>query len=167
LKEQTRISRIFDQILSATVNIASILFAFATLSVCAEIILRDFFNNPTLWVVEVNDYILLYATFLGAAWVLKKEGHIKMELILDRLKPKFRAMANAIISIIGALALGLVAWYGIKVTLNFIQRGLVGSGPMQVPEAAIVVVVPVGSLLLLIQFLRRAYGSLEIWKNIT
>ena len=55
-----------------------------------EVFLRTFFNRPQEWVMELSEYALLYITFLSAAFVLKKEGHIVVDLVTCRLNVKKR-----------------------------------------------------------------------------
>ena len=119
-----------------------------------------------VWVVETAEYSLLYMTFLGTAWVLKREGHVKMDLVLNRLKPGIQAILNIITSISGAVITLVVAWYGIQTTWDNFVDGSYELTPMEFPTALIMVIVPIGSFMLFIQFVRRAHGYFRSWRGL-
>jgi TRAP-type C4-dicarboxylate transport system permease small subunit len=135
------------------------------LSVNAEVIMRYFLRSPLVWVVEISEVLLLFITFLGAAWVLKKEGHVKMDIVLSRFKPRAQAMANVVTSILSAIVVSLLVWYGILVTLEHYQRGLYQPTLLEIPNAAVLFIIPLGALLLVIQLIRRAYMYILVWKE--
>ena len=74
--------------LAACAAAAAVVLIFMTISVNYEIIMRYFLNNPTLWVNRASCFSLIYITFLGGAWVLAKEGHVRIEVLLDALPLK-------------------------------------------------------------------------------
>ncbi len=158
-------SAIIDATLTSLVVLAAVILIFVMLSVNAEVIMRYFLNRPLLWVIEISEYSLLYITFLGTAWLLKKDGHVRMDLVLERLKPITQAVINITTSAILAIFCLILAWYGGEVTWEQFQVGTVKGGTiLDFPLAAVLVVIPVGSFLLSIQFLRRSYGYLERWR---
>ena len=150
--------------MGALTFLAAIFLTFITLSVSAEIVMRYFLNRSLKWVVEVSEYSLVWVTFLSTAWVLRREAHIKMDLVLNRLKPETQALLNAITSVVGAIICLLLVWYGTGVTWDHFLRGAAKHGMMEVPAAPILGIVPIGSFLLFIQFLRRSYGYLRNWR---
>ncbi len=166
MKLLTKANAIFDRILDSTQIIASILLGFIMLSVCIEIVSRYFFGKPTVWVVEVSEMNLLYLTFLATAFVLRRQAHVKIDLLFNRLKPRPQAMLSAIISIIGAICFIFIVWYGAQVTWDNLLRGTYRSTVLEVPNAAVLFIIPLGSFLLVIQFLRDAFGYITSWKKL-
>ena len=155
---------IFDKLLKAGAFIGASLLIFIMLSICVELLFRRM-GRPLMWVMEVTEYSLLYITFLGAAWVLESEGHVKMDIIINALNPKIQALLGIITSIVGsAMSLYLVV-YGIKVTWDYFERGVVECTPLLTPTYIILLIIPLGSIPLFIQFLRRTYGYLVLWKT--
>ena len=146
---------IFDRIINIMTFLAGILLVFIMLSVCSEVVLRSFFNRPQIWVTEVTECLLLYITFLGTAWLLREEGHVKVDIILDRLKPKTVALLGIISSLVGLFVSIILTVYSISVTWNYFQRGIYTPTALEIPVSAILVIIPIGSLMLFIQFIRR------------
>ena len=166
MKLITKATPIFDRTIGLLSLFAGILILFIMLSVTAEVATRYFLGSMMGWVIEVSEYSLLFITFLATAWVLKKERHVKMELVLRRLNPRTQSLLNIITSIIGAIICLIVAWYGVKVTWGSYQIGYIMAKPLRVPQFLILFIIPVGSFLLFIQFLRRTYGYLGHWKEL-
>jgi len=156
--------RLFDGTLSCFGVIASIMIFLAMLGVTANVFLRYVFVSPIQWMLEVTEYLLLWITFLGAAWLLRDEGHVKMGLILDRLAPRTQSLINTITSIVAAIACFILAWYGTELTIDMFQRRLYRLTILSPLFFYIVAIIPIGSYLLSIEFLRKSYAHLKNWR---
>jgi C4-dicarboxylate transporter DctQ subunit len=165
MKFLPKASIIFDRIIDLAVILAGILLIFVILSVCAEVFLRYFLGRPTVWVVEISGYALLYITFLVVAWVQRRGGHVKMDLVFNHLNRTVQSVVNIITSLICAAACFILTWYGAKTTLYFFERGYPTPTPLRIPKFIIIVIIFVGSLLLFIQFLRTTYAALGEGKH--
>ena len=155
---------IFDRVIGALFWLACILIAFSMLSVNIEILYRFFTGQAQLWVIEVSEYILLMMTFLGAAWVLKKDGHVRIDVLINRLEPRTQTILNIVTSVVGAIFCLIIVWYGTDVTWENFQKGTTFYKAVGFPKAPIMAAIPIGSFLLFIQFLRRTRGYLMEWK---
>ena len=161
MKILAKVGGIFDRTIDLLFLLATVLIVFLMLSVSADVVMRYFLGRPIFWVPEITEYSLLWITFLGTAWLLKKEGHIKMEFVIDRLSPRARVILNVITSILCAiLCLGLV-WAGAKFTWDNFQLGYFVQTVLEPPKFIILLIIPVGSFLLFVQFMRRTYGYLQ------
>lgn len=156
---------IFDAIINLSNIAAMLLCFFAMLASSYEVIMRYCLNRPTTWVTEITSYSLLFITFLAAPWLLKQDGHVRVDILLDRLSPKTQAAFHLISSILGAAVCMTLFWYGARVSWNVFMRGYYQFSVLDIPYVYVISVVPVGSLLLFIQFLRNAYGNLAIWRG--
>jgi TRAP-type C4-dicarboxylate transport system permease small subunit len=157
---QAKIGRIFDKIIGAFSFIAGLILAFILLSVCFDVFMRYFFNRPLQWVVELTEYALLYITFLGTAWLLKREGHINVDVFLALLGPRTQAGLKVFSSLIGIIVSFCLVWYGTAVAWENYRDGIYNITVLEFPKAPLLAIIPIGSLILLAQFIRRAYGSL-------
>jgi C4-dicarboxylate transporter DctQ subunit len=161
-ERRSTLQSVFDMVLKATAFLAACLLIFIMLSICVELVFRRM-GHPLMWVMEVTEYSLLYITFLGTAWVLEREGHVKMDMIVNALSPRIQALLGIITSLIGsAMSLYLVV-YGVKVTWDYFQRGVCECTPLLTPTFIILFIIPLGSIPLGIQFLRRTHGYLLLW----
>ncbi len=161
----TKASSAFDSVLGALNFLGAAILAFLMIAVCWDVIARSFAGKPLTWVLEFTEYGLLYITFLCTAWVLRNEGHVTSDLILSSLSPKTRAAFNTITSILGAVICLILTWFGAEVSWGKLQSGAFQPTAIQPPDFPIFVIIPTGSFLLFIQFLRRAYHNLVIWQT--
>jgi C4-dicarboxylate transporter, DctQ subunit len=146
---------IFDRTMDFMAFLAGVILIFIMLSVCGEVILRDFLNAPQMWVTQVTECLLLYITFLGSAWLLREEGHVKVDILLSHLKPRTGALLGIIGSLIGVIVSLVITICGSTLTWHYFLKGMYTPTVMEIPLAAILVIIPFGSLMLLIQFIRR------------
>jgi TRAP-type C4-dicarboxylate transport system permease small subunit len=148
---------IFDQTLNIMAFLAGIIIIFVMLSVCLEVILRDFFNKPQIWVTQVTECLLLYITFLCSAWLLREEGHIKVDILLDYLRPRTGAFLGIISSAIGIVVSVVITIFGFNLTLLYFIKGTYTPTVLEIPLSWIILIIPVGSLMLSVQFVRRTF----------
>jgi C4-dicarboxylate transporter, DctQ subunit len=157
----SKLGRVFDFAIDKMARLGDVILMFLMLSVCADVILRYFFNRPQAWIAEISEYLLLYITFLGAAWVLKKEGHVIVDILIAQVSPKTRAVFGVISSVIGAFVFLVIFWFGTLETLDLFKRGVANPSVLEFPKAPLVAIIPFGSFFLMIQFLRRTFGFIR------
>jgi len=165
VKFLTKFNSIFDRAIDMIFYVASGLNLVICFSVCTELFMRYFFNRPQIWAVEVTEYAMLYITFLGAAWLLKEEGHVRLDILFMFLKPKSQALLNSITSILGVIVCSVLVFFGIWSTWLHYQKGLTTFSAMELLKWPFLIVIPFGSLLLLIQFIRSAFCYWEKFKS--
>ena len=151
----TKITSIYERILDISGVLAGVLIVAIMLAVSVDVVCRYFFYSPIVGVDEISATFLLYITFLSAAWLLRREGHIRIDILFNRLKPKAQARLDIITSVIGAILSLILVWYGTLATLDAWSRGVVYPTVLEIPRASSMVIIPVGGFLLFLQFLRR------------
>lgn len=78
-----------------------------------EVLSRYLFNTPTIWEIEASVFLLIFAGFVGAAYGLKHEAHINIELLTVRLNPRsrlFLSIITSVVSLLFCLAVVYRAW---------------------------------------------------------
>jgi TRAP-type C4-dicarboxylate transport system permease small subunit len=158
-------NRIFDRILDLSALLAAVIAVVIMLGILADVLLRYIFKRPTGLVIEYSEYGILYFTFLAAAWVLRGEKHIKLDLVLNQLTPASRHLLNGLTSIIGAIIFLIIGWYAAQLAKHYFLTGDFMATVLRTPKFIVAAIIPVGSFLLFIQFLRRAYGYLSTWRQ--
>jgi len=164
MKLLTKGKSALDGAISVLAIVGGVIIVFVFVTVCLEVVMRYFLHNPLNWVVQVSEYSLAFITFLGAAWVLRMEKHVTMEIVINQLEPKSQGLLGMVTSIVGALVCLVLVIYGTQVAWDLFQRHVYHLGVLDVPKAPLIAVIPLSSLFLLFQFLRRTYGYLERWR---
>jgi len=159
------IAKIYEFTITTMAVIAGILLVSMILSVGWEVVTRYFLNNPTIWVIEISEYILLYMTFLVGPWILRQDKHIKVDIFLSSVSPKSNLLLNSITSCIGTIACSIVFWWGALITWDNLVRGVYVASLLEPPKGLLLAVIPIGSFFLTTEFLRKSYTCIKMWKD--
>lgn len=146
----------FDKAIIGLAALSGVLIVFLMLGVSADVVLRYFLNSPIPNMQEIAQQALLLITFLSATWLLKVEGHTKIDILMSFLNPRTRAILNTVTSLVGGAVCLVFCFYAFKVVWIDFQRHALVSTELRIPYAAIFLVAPVGYFLLFVQFVRRA-----------
>ncbi len=160
-----KIGKTFDRINIIMVIISAVFLLGLTFIVGADITLRYLFLRPLGWVKEVSEYILVVLGFLVAAWILKDDGHVKMDLVLTKVSPRAQTMMNLITSVISTIVVFVITWFSLRVTLQFYRTKLVTPSVLEPQKWILIVPIIIGCLLLTVQFVRRTYAFVRKWET--
>jgi C4-dicarboxylate transporter, DctQ subunit len=159
------LGRIFDRILSGTAVLAGLILLFITFSISYGIFTRALGYQSPVWTVQFSEYSLLWMTFLGSAWVLSRRKHVAMDIVTGRFNPRNRRVAEMVHSFMGIGLCGVLCWFSSLITLSLFQRGVTDVQAVDLPKHLIVIIIPIGFLLLMVQFARNLIAALERTEN--
>jgi C4-dicarboxylate transporter DctQ subunit len=108
--------------------------------------------------LEITEYAMLYIPFLGAAFVLKEEGHIRIDLVITFFSERLRGWLNVVTSFVGGVVMGTYTWFGAQVTLDYFRRGVPSLESLKTPMFLILMIIPIGGFFFSIQFFRQMAG---------
>jgi len=162
MKAHRTLLRTWDRLNEVIMVLAGILLWGQMVIVNIEIVSR-YLGRPTTWVAEISSILILWIPFMIGGWVLRKEAHVKMDLLIERLSPRSQALINFITSLIGVIVMLIVTVAGFQTTLYWI--GNKTPTMLMLPRSPIISIIFVGSLLFTIQFFIRALENLKQWKT--
>jgi TRAP-type C4-dicarboxylate transport system permease small subunit len=158
-------AKAFDRIIVVFFWVAGGLLLFVTVGTCVDVILRYCFNRPIHWMLEITEYAMLYIPFLGAALVLKEEGHIRIDLVITFLSERSRGRLNVFTSFVGGVVMLTYTWFGAQVTLDYLKRGVPSLESLKTPMFLILMIIPIGGFFFSIQFFRQMKGYYKKLKS--
>ncbi len=129
------------------------------LTVIYDVVARLAFRAPTLWVIDINEYMLVYLTFIPAAWILLKDGHVKVEILISRFRPQAQRVTGFITDLMGLLYCVILTWQGWLVAWEAYQHDYRFSTALSAPQFPVFVIIPIGSAWLGLAFLARLWTS--------
>ena len=156
-----KIIRVFNWLLDAGAALAGALLVAVMLLISIKVIFRYGLREGLMGVDQISGTLLVYIAFLGAAWVLRREEHVTIDLLVTRLRPKTRRWMTCFNSVIGALICLVVAYYGTIEGVTSWQRGILIPAEIEIPRVINLGVIPLGAFLLSLQFMRRARRALD------
>jgi TRAP-type C4-dicarboxylate transport system permease small subunit len=146
---------LFDRILTAGAVLAGGMVFFMMLSVCYDVVARYFFNAPTVWADEISSVFLLFTPFFVGAWLLKNDGHVKMDLVLNYTSPRTQRILGIVVSVIIALISILFVYHGAKITWQIYGMGYRTESSLSLLKWPLIGVIPLGFFLMLLQAVRN------------
>jgi len=126
-----------------------------TFTVTYAVVLRYAFNRPIGWSEEISTYLMIWAVFLGASYALKEDAHIGVDLLLSRLPERFKPFFLLFHCMIGVIFCSILFYKGVELvqfSISLNNRSIAIDFPLFIPQLA----VPVGSAMLILQFLAKA-----------
>jgi TRAP-type transport system small permease protein len=107
----------FEALVNALAFVAGTLMCLLTVLICVDVASRYFGWFAMPWSLEVAEYALYAITFLGAPWVLINQGHISIDIAVEKLPPRPKTRMAMLANAVGALICAVltfastVAWW--------------------------------------------------------
>lgn len=115
-----------------------------------EGILRGVFNSPTTWTLNISQYILIWAVFLGSAYAFQECNHVSVEFIREALGKRWGNRVRKVLSIAGYLLaliyVGVLLFYSIDLLTGAINVGKYTYGALRIPAAYLYSAMVLGSI---------------------
>ena len=151
----------FDFIIEFLTYMAGIIIVTVTFAVSCAAVVRYLGFRPPIWTLQFTEYALLWFTFLGAAWLLREGGHIRIDTVVSRLPTKTQRHVGIINDILGFIVSVIIFWFGTLHTIDLIQRGIMEVKGATVPKSPLFLIIPLGGLTLAIQFGRQFFTTIS------
>ena len=136
---------------------AVIIVPLVALAITFEVVMRYFFNAATIWAADAAAYSLLWIAFLSGPWLIRHEGHIRIDFLVQRLWRRPRAWLAAVAYLLGAAVMSVVLWQTLGATIEAYVRNSHMLGSWEIPRVLVWWVMPLGSLGMVIELLRAAW----------
>jgi len=135
---------------------AGLLLLSIMLATVFKVGLRGIAGQGIIGIDQLSGTAMVYMTFLGGVWVLRRNEHVALDLVLSSASVPLKRTLIVIHSLIGAAICFVVSYYGFHAVQLSIARGVVVATELEIPRAIGLLPIPFGTLLLGIEFLRRA-----------
>lgn len=126
------------------------------------VILRYGFGISFAWNIELARYSFVWLTFIGAAYVRRDDGHIKIDLFSNYLKRKLSRRGRLIFwtgtRLVGIVYLALLIYF--SYTLSF-RSWRFKSQAMQIPQFFLYISVGIGALMYILREITESVKKLK------
>jgi TRAP-type C4-dicarboxylate transport system permease small subunit len=147
--------RFYDLLMQGCGVVAALVIGVLALLVTFDVIARNTGVGSFSWVVEVSEYSLPLATFLAAPWLLYRNEHVRIDMLLTALPARVARQVDRLADSIGLAVCAVFVWYGLKVIADSAKLGSLVIKTLVFPEWWLFVPVPLCFGLLGIEFVRR------------
>ncbi|MDD5008809.1 MAG: TRAP transporter small permease [Syntrophorhabdaceae bacterium] len=148
------LERVIDRVTGFAAVIGGVFTGIMTLIVGYAVIARYIFNRPIGWSEEISVYLMVWAVFLGAAYTLKEDAHIGVDILISKAPARIRRALLLFHYLVGILFMSILFYHGIDMvalTLKMGSRSLAIDFPLVLSHLA----VPVGSGILILQLINK------------
>jgi TRAP-type C4-dicarboxylate transport system permease small subunit len=149
LRQTDKVLSFFENVLLG-ISLVSLILIF--LSIIYGVVSRQFFGVSVLWTNDFAGYVMLYCVFLSAPWVLRKNAHVRVDIFTANLKGVNKRINTIIIAAVSIIAMGILFWFSLTITIDYLLRGTVMLANVPWPKFALYAPIPVGFLFLLLRF---------------
>ncbi len=103
----------FGRFLSnAAENLLFVLFVVMVVVVFVNVVARYVFDSSIIASEELARYTFVWASFLGAIFVLNEDGHIGVDMVVKKLPPELRRIVLVFANLCMLVMAGICVWYG-------------------------------------------------------
>ncbi|MEW8014190.1 MAG: TRAP transporter small permease subunit [Candidatus Sedimenticola endophacoides] len=114
--------------------LAASLFVLLLFNVFYDVIMRYAFNDVSIGMQELEWHLYATIFLLGVPYALRHGGHVRVDVIFDRLSLRHKAWIDLIGTVVFLLPfVGLVAWYGVNFTIESWELGERSGDPGGLP----------------------------------
>ncbi len=146
--------------ITANAVVGAVLIPVIMIAVSADVIGRYFLDAPIGWVIEFAEYALLAIPFLAMAWLVGyRDGHVRIDLLLQAIPPRWQAVLEAGTSGLAGLTCAAAAWFATLTTVSQYQRGVVTIGIYPVPKYLLISIIVYGLACTAGELFRRAWRA--------
>lgn len=161
-----RLAALVDGISKVSGWVAAMCIVAAAFIVTEGVLARKLFGASTIWQIEASIFLLIFAVFVGAAFVQKNEHHLNVDLVILLLPSKVRAVNLILVSIASCLLAGFLAWKAWPMWWDALREGERSESLWSPPMAIPYFFLPFGMTLLFLEYLvyiARKAGAL--WRG--
>ncbi|MBQ0833154.1 TRAP transporter small permease [Marinobacter sp.] len=137
-------------------RLAAALFVVIAVMITYEVVARYLFMSPTIWAGDLALLCQIWASCLGASWLLQHQALIRIDMLIGRFGPRLRIIAELWSLLIIALFSAWVTWYGAQVVIDAVAINAASASMLGLPMWITQSAIPLGFGLLFIQCLTEA-----------
>jgi TRAP-type C4-dicarboxylate transport system permease small subunit len=147
--------KLYVLLLRSLAATAAVLLGVMAVLVTLDVVIRNVGLGTIAWVNEVSEYSLPVATLLIAPWLLHRNEHVRLDVLLVSLPPRAARVLEKLCDVIGIAICAVFVWYGIRLILDSARIGSMVVKTLAIPEWWQYALVPVCFSLLAVEFARR------------
>jgi len=147
--------------------LCGLLMILMVLNVFYDVVMRYVFSNANIGMQELEWHLFAAMFMFGIGYTLKQDGHVRVDIIYDRLSPTKQAW----IDIIGTLSFAipftaLIVYYGYGYSVDAFQMGEGSADPGGLPHRWVIrSVIPLASAFAILCLLHGLLEKVAVLRN--
>jgi len=158
--------KLIDAVNDRVGNLLSYFLFFFFVLLLMEVILRYFFNSPTVWANELAQMLFGAYAILAGGYIMRAGGHVNVDILYSRLSRKSRAGLDIFTSLLFFLFCAMLLIYGGSLAWDSLSRFEHSQSAWNPPLYPAKLMIPLAAVLLLLQGLVKLIRDILILFNI-
>lgn len=125
-----------------------------------QVICRFILKSSLPWSEEASRYLLVWVSFLGGAYGVRRGAHLGVEAVILMLPKKLRSFVELLSMVIGIALCGIILKYGVDIVITQMNR-MQYSPAMRIPMGYVYLAIPVGMVLFIIRYIQNIIDKVK------
>jgi C4-dicarboxylate transporter DctQ subunit len=148
----------YDRVVTAMAVAAGLALVWLMVAIIWSVVMRNLGLQPHAWLFTSTEYGVFYMTMLGAPWLVRRRGHVHIELLTAILPDRFRQVVSRIVAFLCVLVCAYLAWRGLLLVQTNIIRMDYDVRAYFYPRWLLTIAFPISFGLMAVEFARFAFG---------
>ena len=131
------------------------------LLICANVVMRYGYDSPIIWADQITTYGLVYLTFIGAPYALSQRAHVSVDILSSLLPNRHQRRLDVVLDVVGIVYCIAFSILTIQEIGRVVKRGSEFVDALIVPEWWVLIVLPIGAILLVVQFFANLLDDID------
>lgn len=123
-----------------------------------QVVSRYLFGYSIAFTEEIATILFILSVYMGAVGATRRKQHLKIELVINMLKPKTKLIVSILANIVFMVANGFIIYGLIGVTLNLKKYGMT-TAITQIPKWTVYAVIPIVFVVITIRLIEECVHS--------
>lgn len=150
--------RLYTWLVNLMAFIAAGALVWLMIAIVWSVTMRNLGMQPYAWLFTSTEYGILYMTMLGAPWLVRRRGHVHIELVTAALPDWLRQIVSRTVALGCVLICGYLAWRGLLLVMTNIERMDFDVRAYYFPRWMLTIAFPLSFGLMAIEFARFVVG---------
>lgn len=155
------LGRFYNGLITWLAVIGGAIFGLMAFFIGADVVMRNLTGSGLAWVIELTEYAMYVATVFAAPWVLREGAHVSVDAVTANLPRQLRRRVAIFTNLLGSVICFIIFYYSLLSTWTAFVRGNQIYKTFTIPEWWVNGFVPLGMLLVGIEFLLLAKAGLS------
>lgn len=161
MKVWSRIEQIIDSISEVLGRFGWLLVLYCMLFGLTDVILRYFFNQPSLWIGVTLQYAMVLMACVSGAYALKNDAFVKLDLFYANFSPRKKAICDIFTFVLAFLYLYVLIWKGTQAGLASLALKQVTPTAIPIPLYHLKLLIPFGAFCVLLVAIKNLVRDIQ------
>lgn len=139
-------------------------YVMLVLTMFIEVVRREVFAYSSIWGEEIVRYSFIYLAWIGAAAAVKERGHIRIDVIMQYVSPRVKAVLYIFGDLVMAFVAVIAFYWSLETVLVSAKFGSVTHG-LRISQVWFLSAVPFGFALVLFRLAQSLLRDIKDFRD--